>query len=133
MPDQSGLVSQRSQYDVGETERRLRAAVDQAGLTLFAGIDHGANAQDAGLTLRPTRLLIFGNGRGGTPLMQLRQTAGLDLPLKALVWQDETGAVWVSYNDLRWLADRHGLGAAAEAPIAALSAGLAKLVQMATG
>jgi uncharacterized protein (DUF302 family) len=131
MPD--GLTTLRSQYDAAETVRRLRAAVQQAGLTIFADIDHRQNALDAGLELRPTRLIIFGNGKGGTPLMQLNQTAGLDLPLKALVWEDEGGAAWLSYNELAWVAGRHGLGAGADPVVAALSAGLQKLAAAATG
>jgi uncharacterized protein (DUF302 family) len=84
-------------------------------MTVFARIDHAAGAAEAGLSLRPTDLLIFGNARGGTPLMQAAQTMGLDLPLKVLVWQDAAGATWLSWNDPQWLARRHGLGADAEA------------------
>ena len=131
MPD--GMISLRSQHDAPETARRLRAAAEHAGLTIFADIDHRQNAVETGLELRPTRLIIFGNGRGGTPLMLLNQTAGLDLPLKALVWEDEQGAAWLTYNDPRWIADRHALGAGAEAAVAALSAGLQKLAAAATG
>lgn len=131
MPD--GMTSLRSQHDAPETARRLRAAAEYAGLTVFADIDHAQNAVDAGLTLRPTRLIVFGNGKGGTPLMQLGQTAGLDLPLKALIWEDEQGVAWLTYNDLPWVAQRHGLGAGADAAVTALSAGLQKLATAATG
>ena len=78
----------------------------------FAGpLDHGIlrRAREAGLELRPTEVIIFGNARGGTPLMQLDQTAGIDLPLKALVWQDAKGKTWISYNEPSWIARRHGL------------------------
>jgi len=132
MADKTGLHSARSQYDATETARRLRAAVKGAGLTIFAEVDHAKNARDAGMSLRPTLLLIFGDARGGTPLMQLRQTVGIDLPLKALVWDDEHGATWLTYNDPQWIADRHGLDARAHQPVAAISAGMAKLVAMAT-
>src|SRR3954465_7472583 len=76
-------------------------------MTVFARVDHAAGAAEAGLPLRPTDLLIFGAAKGGTPLMQAAQTIGIDLPLKALVWQDESGKTWVSYNEPAWLAARH--------------------------
>jgi uncharacterized protein (DUF302 family) len=132
MADKAGLHSARSQYDANETARRLRAAAEGAGLTIFVEVDHAQNAREVGMSLRPTLLLIFGNARGGTPLMQLRQTTGIDLPLKALVWDDEHGATWLTYNDAQWIADRHGLGAGAEQSVAAISGGMAKLVAMAT-
>lgn len=99
---------------------------------MFARIDHTAGATAVGLTLRPTELMIFGNARGGTPLMQAAQTIGIDLPLKALVWQDASGDTWLSYNDPSWLAKRHGLGPQVAAPINALTAALASLAKAAT-
>ena len=93
---------------------RLEAEIHGKGMTVFARIDHGAGAADAGLELRPTNLIIFGNARGGTPLMQTSQTSGIDLPLKALVWQDAAGKTWLSYNEPRWIVQRHGLGVRAE-------------------
>ncbi len=78
---------------------RLEVEIKAKGLTVFARIDHAAGAAQVGLALRPTEVLIFGNARGGTPLMQSSQTAGIDLPLKCLVWQDEAGKTWLSYND----------------------------------
>jgi uncharacterized protein (DUF302 family) len=105
----TGLVTVRSVHSVAVTIDRLAAAVAEAGLRVFARIDHGQGAADAGLELRPTELLIFGHARGGTPLMQDRQTAGIDLPLKALAWEDAEGTVWVTYNDAAWLAERHGI------------------------
>jgi uncharacterized protein (DUF302 family) len=104
-----GLVTVRSQHGPEETMNRLGAAVRAKGLTVFAQIDHAAGAEAVGLPLRPTELLVFGNARSGTPLMQASQTIGIDLPLKVLVWQDEAGATWLSYNDPDWLARRHGL------------------------
>jgi uncharacterized protein (DUF302 family) len=90
---------------------RLETGVKAKGMTVFARIDHGAGAAAAGLSLRPTEVLIFGNARGGTPLMQSNQSIGIDLPLKVLVWEDASGQAWLSYNEPSWLAKRHGLGA----------------------
>jgi uncharacterized protein (DUF302 family) len=105
-----GLISILSSLDPKETMDRLEAALRTSGVTIFARIDHAAGAAEAGESLRPTELLIFGNPKGGTPLMQAEQTIGIDLPLKALVWQDDAGRVWLSYNEPAWLAKRHGLG-----------------------
>jgi uncharacterized protein (DUF302 family) len=110
-----GLITLRSNYGPKDTMDRLEAAVKAKGLTVFAHVDHAAGASAAGLPLRPTDLLIFGNAKGGTPLMQSAQTIGIDLPLKILVWQDATGATWLSHNDPSWLAKRHGLSADVEA------------------
>ncbi len=88
---------------------RLAASVVRHGMTVFARIDHAAAAKDVGMTLDPTEVLIFGNPKGGTPLMQAAQTVGIDLPLKALVWQDDAGKTWIGYNDPRWLTRRHGV------------------------
>jgi uncharacterized protein (DUF302 family) len=132
MMDSDGLISLPSRHDVAETARRLRAAVQGAGLMIFAEVDHGQNAVDAGMALRPTLLLIFGNGRGGTPVMQARQQAGIDLPLKALIWRDEAGQTWLTYNDAGWIAERHGLGEAADTAVAAIMTGMDKLSAAAT-
>jgi uncharacterized protein (DUF302 family) len=130
--DSDGLITIRSNHNVAETARRFRAAADKAGLKIFAEVDHGQGAADVGMPLRPTLLLIFGNPRGGTLLMQIRQQMGIDLPFKVLIWQDEAGAIWLTYNDARWLADRHGLGAAADVSVAAIMAGMDKLSTAAT-
>ena len=127
-----GLTTVKSGYDPKETMDRLEADVRAKGLTVFARIDHTAGATAVGLTLRPTELMIFGNARGGTPLMQAAQTIGIDLPLKALVWQDASGDTWLSYNDPSWLAKRHGLGPQVAVPINALTAALASLAKAAT-
>ena len=103
---------------------RLEAEVKAKGMTVFARVDHTAGAEAVGLALRPTDLLIFGAAKGGTPLMQAAQTIGIDLPLKALVWQDGSGATWLAYNDPEWLAKRHGLGSQTEAPLKAMSGAL---------
>ena len=110
---------------------RLEAAVRAKGLTVFAHIDHAAGALDVGLALRPTDLLIFGAARSGTPMMQAAQTAGIDLPLKALVWQDEEGKSWLGYNDPGWLAERHALTGQGHAAVAAMAALLENLAKAA--
>ena len=130
---EDGLVTLRSAYSVPETIDRLVSTVISRGQTVFARIDHAANAAQVDMKLRPTQLLIFGNPVGGTPLMQDRQTAGIDLPVKALAWEDPTGAVWLTYDDPRWLATRHGLGAASADAVAAIQAGLAAVIKAAAG
>jgi uncharacterized protein (DUF302 family) len=127
-----GLTTIRSSFGPTDTMNRLEAEVRAKGMTVFARIDHAAGAAEAGLSLRPTELLIFGNAKGGTPLMQSIQTIGIDLPLKALVWQDASGNTWLSYNDPSWLATRHGLGHEADAPVSAMAAALNALAKMAT-
>ncbi len=102
--DDAGLVTVESASPVSETIDRLAAAAEAAGMRVFARVDHAAGAAEVGMTLRPTELLLVGNPRGGTPLMQDRQTAGLDLPLRALAWEDADGRVWVTTNDAAWLA-----------------------------
>ena len=109
-----GLVTVTSPHSTSQTMARLEAVVKERGLNVFAKIDHAAGAAKIGKTLRPTELLIFGNPQGGTPLMECAQTAGIDLPLKALVWQDAAGKVMLSYNDPDSLAKRHG---AASCPV----------------
>jgi uncharacterized protein (DUF302 family) len=111
-----------------ETMDRLEAEVKSKGLTVFARVDHAAGAEAVGMKLRPTEVLIFGNAKGGTPLMQADQRIGIDLPLKALVYQDEAGKVWLCYSDPKWLAQRYGLGAAVAANVESLSNVLAALV-----
>ena len=104
-----GLTSIQSSFAPKATMDRLDAEIRAKGLNVFARIDHAAGAAEVGLTLAPTELIIFGNARGGTPLMQSVQTIGIDLPLKALVWQDASGKTWLSYNEPRWIAQRHGV------------------------
>jgi len=127
-----GLITMRSSHGPKETMDRLEAEVRAKGLSVFARVDHAAGAAAVGLPLGPTELLIFGNAKGGTPLMQSMQTIGIDLPLKALVWQDASGNTWLSYNDPKWLATRHGLGRDAEAPVSAMAAALGTLAGAAT-
>jgi len=127
-----GLTSIRSSFGPQDTMNRLETAVKAKGMTVFARIDHAAGATAVGLPLRPTEILIFGNAKGGTPLMQAVQTIGIDLPLKALVWQDAAGDTWLSYNDPDWLAKRHGLSGETEVAVGILTDALAALAQAAT-
>jgi uncharacterized protein (DUF302 family) len=122
-----GLISLASNHPVRETMDRLEAVLREKGITIFARIDHAAGAKAVDMPLRPTELVIFGNPRAGTPLMQARQSIGIDLPLKMLGWQDGAGKVWLVYNDPAWLARRHGLGGEAEAAVAGLAKALAML------
>lgn len=103
-----GFVATKSPYSVKETADRIEAAAKSNKLNVFLRLDHAAGAKKVGKTLRPTELVIFGNPQGGTPLMECAQTTGIDLPLKALAWEDSAGQVWVGYNDPQFLADRHG-------------------------
>src|ERR1700746_3091745 len=109
-----GLTSIQSSFGPKETMDRLGAEIRAQGMTVFARIDHSAGATEVGLTLAPTELIIFGNARGGTPLMQASPTAGIDLPLKALVWQDTAGKTWLSYNEPGWIVQRHSVANAGQ-------------------
>ena len=126
MPD-DGLTTLASNRSVRETMDRLEAALRDKGITVFARIDHAAGAASVDMPLRPTELIIFGNPKAGTPLMQARQSIGIDLPLKMLGWQDAAGKAWLTYNDPAWLARRHGLGSEAEAAVAAMVKAMATL------
>ncbi len=103
----TGLVTVKSPHTVADTMDRLDSLVQQKGMKVFARIDHAKGAASIGKNLRPTELIIFGNPQGGTPFMECAQTVGIDLPLKALVWEDEAGQVWLGYNDPAFLAGRH--------------------------
>src|SRR6202795_200602 len=126
-----GLTSIRSRFGPKETMDRLEAEIRAQGMTVFARIDHAAGAMEAGLTLAPTELIIFGNARGGTPLMQSVQTVGIDLPLKALVWEDVSGTTWLSYNEPSWIAQRHGV-TNAEPVVRKMAAGLSAISRAVT-
>ena len=125
------LVTLPSAHGVPETVARLKALLAQKGIEVFAHIDHAAAAKKAGLPLRPMQVLIFGNPRAGTPLMQARQTVGLDLPLRALVWEDEEGKVWLTYRRVEDLARYHHVTGHDEA-VKALDDGLAGLARAVT-
>jgi uncharacterized protein (DUF302 family) len=127
-----GLITVSSSFGPEETMKRLEAEVRATGMTVFARVDHAAGAAEAGLPLRPTDLLIFGAARGGTPLMQAAQTIGIDLPLKALVWQDEEGKTFLSYNDPAYLAHRHGLADLVKPVVDAMTGALKAIAAKAT-
>jgi uncharacterized protein (DUF302 family) len=123
----NGIIDVRSRYSVPETLGRLQSILKEKAITIFALIDHSGEAEKAGLSMRPTQLLIFGSPKAGTPLMLAAPSLALDLPLKALAWQDENGQVWLSYNSPEYLQQRHGFPADLMKNIA----GLAGLVQKA--
>jgi uncharacterized protein (DUF302 family) len=127
-----GLTTIRSNFGPQDTMNRLETAVKAKAMTVFARIDHAAGAAAVGSSLRPTELVIFGNPKGGTPLMQSVQTVGIDLPLKALVWRDAAGDTWLSYNDPTWLAQRHGLGGETEPAVNAMTAAPSAIAKAAT-
>src|SRR6516162_8788704 len=129
-PADTGVVTVPSTHDVASTVERLKALLGQKGIEVFAHIDHAAGAKQVGLPLRPTQVLIFGNPKAGTPLMQDRRTIGLDLPLRALVWEDGEGKVWLSYRRVEDLARRHHVTGHDEA-VEALDDGLAGLARAA--
>jgi uncharacterized protein (DUF302 family) len=104
-----GMISIKSAHTVAVTADRLEKILGSKGMTVFKRIDHAAGAQKVGKTLRPTELVIFGNPKVGTPLMLCSQSVAIDLPQKALIWQDEAGQVWISYNDPQYLALRHNI------------------------
>jgi uncharacterized protein (DUF302 family) len=128
----NGFVSVQSHVSAPETLDRLLAALAARKLTIFARVDHAAGASSVGLPLRPTELVIFGNPMGGTALMQDQQSAGIDLPLKALVWEDAEGNAWLGYNDPAWIARRHGLGIPSAAAVEAVTALMSAIAQEAT-
>jgi uncharacterized protein (DUF302 family) len=127
----SGLISKKSAHSVGETVSRLEKAAKEDGLVVFARIDHAAGARSVGQTLRPTELLVFGNPKPGTPLMQSNQAIGIDLPLKALAFEDERREVWLIYNAPAHLATRHGITDRA-AVVDAMTKALDRLTDIAT-
>jgi uncharacterized protein (DUF302 family) len=119
----NGLISKPSRYSAPETMDRLVAVLQSKGMTVFVRIDHAAEAEKAGLKMRPSQLLVFGNPKGGTPLMVAAPTVAIDLPLKALAWEDADGKVWLGYNSPSYLKERHGIEGKDEA-IAALEKAL---------
>ncbi len=127
-----GLITVPSDFSVTETIDRIVAVAQSKGLTVFARIDHATNAREVGLPLRPTELIIFGNPKAGTILMQDKQTTGIDLPVKALAWEDETGKVWLTYNAADWLEDRHALSENSTAVLKAIQGGLMVVANAAT-
>jgi uncharacterized protein (DUF302 family) len=128
---ETDVVTLASGHSATETVARLKALLAQKGIELFAHIDHTAAAKKLGLALRPTQVVVFGNPKAGTPLMQSRQSIGLDLPLRALVWEDETGKVWLSYRRVASLVRQHHVTGQDETA-KALDDGLAALARAAT-
>jgi len=125
---QNGLVHLASKYSVEETMQRFESLLREHGVTAFTRVDHSGEAAKVGLTMRPTKLLIFGNPKGGTPLMQAAPTIAIDLPLKGLFWEDADGKVWLSYNDPVYLQRRHNVPAELVPNIAGVNALFAKAV-----
>jgi uncharacterized protein (DUF302 family) len=124
-----GIVDVPSRYSVPETLARLQSILKEKGVKVFALIDHSGEAEKAGLAMRPTQLLIFGSPKGGTPLMVAAPRLAIDLPLKALAWQDEQGQVWLSYNSPEYLRERHGFPAELLKNIAGIAALVEKAVE----
>ena len=129
-PADTGLVTLPSADDAASTVERLKALLAQKGIELFAHVDHVAGAEKVGLSLRPTQVLIFGSPKAGTPLMQSRQSIGLDLPLRVLVWEAGEGKTWLTYRRVEELARRHHITDRDEA-VKALDAGLDGLARAA--
>ena len=121
-----GLTTVRSPYSERETMDRFVKVARDAGMKVFARIDHAAGARQVGQSLRPTEVLIFGNPKGGTRFLECGQTVGIDLPMKLLVWTDDSKQVWIGYNDPAWIARRHGVESCPA--VAPLSQALAKMV-----
>jgi uncharacterized protein (DUF302 family) len=124
-----GFVQVESKSSVDETIERLTAAFSAKGLQLFALVDHSGEAAKVGLKMRPTKLLIFGSPKGGTPLMVAAPSLAIDLPLKALVWEDDRGKVWLAYNSPEYLQQRHGVPADLIKNIAGVGVMLQKAVE----
>ena len=125
----NGLLQVTSPYTVDETVTRLESVLADRGVRVFALIDHSGEAEKIGMKMRPTKLVIFGNPKGGTPVMVAAPTLAIDLPLKALVWEDEGGKVWVSYNSPEYLQQRHGVPEDLIKNIAVAGALVAKAVE----
>ena len=126
MAKENGLVQVASKYSVEETVRRLEAAFASKGLQVFAVVDHSGEADKVGMKMRPTKLLIFGSPKAGTPVMLAAPSIALDLPLKILIREDDQGKVWVSFNDPAYLQERHGVPPELLPNIAAVEALAAK-------
>ena len=128
----AGSINLQSVHDVKTTADRLEAVLLSKGMKVFLRVDHSAGAKSADLDLRPTELVIFGNPKVGTLLMQCQQSVALDLPQKALIWQDASGQVWLTYNDPQYLAKRHELGSCAAEVVKKVAGALTKFAKAAT-
>ena len=125
----NGLINMASKHSVEETMQRFENLLGEHGVTIFARVDHSGEAAKVGLVMRPTKLLIFGSPKGGTPLMQAAPSVAIDLPLKALFWEDAYGKVWLTCNDPQYLQERHNFPAELLPNIAGVSAMFAKAVE----
>jgi uncharacterized protein (DUF302 family) len=132
MPD-NGLITLQSAHDFTTTLERFVSALEDRDVTIFLRIDHAAGAASVDRALRPTTLVIFGNPAAGTALMQAKQTAGIDLPLKALVWEDADGTIKLTYNDPAWISTRHDLGHDSDLAVVGMTAVLSALARHAAG
>lgn len=128
---QSGMTIVPSASDVSATADKLEAVLNSKGMTVIARIDHAAGASKADMELRPTQLVIFGNPKVGTPLMQCAQSVAIDLPQKALIWEDAEGKVWLGYNDPQYLVERHSIAGCDEI-VSKVSNALANFAKAAT-
>lgn len=128
---ETGLVHVASAHNAAETLQRFEKILQEKKVEIFARVDHAQGAQKVGMKLRPTTVILFGNPQVGTPLMQSRQTAGIDLPLKVLIWEDEAGKVWLTYNRADYVAERHGIGDR-EDTVKAMNGALEALARAAT-
>ncbi|MEM7256347.1 MAG: DUF302 domain-containing protein [Pseudomonadota bacterium] len=126
-----GLVTMQSAHSVNDTVDKLESVLKSKGMNIFGRVNHTAGAEKAGMELRPTQVLIFGNPKVGTPLMQCAQSVAIDLPQKALVWEDDAGAVWLAYNDPAYLAERHKIAGCDEV-LQKVSGALGKFAAAAT-
>ena len=124
----NGLFTLPSQYSVNETTEKIVSFLDSNGITLFAAIDHSRNAIEHGLFLRPSQLLLFGSAITATPLILDQPTSAIDLPLKVLVWEDESENVWVTCNDMTWIGERHGVNEKGKETCMAIGDKLASLI-----
>jgi uncharacterized protein (DUF302 family) len=127
-----GLKTSLSSYGPSETIARALSVIERLGMTVLARVDHSAAAAKVGMKLRPTEVILFGNPKTGTPLMQEVQTIGIDLPLKLLVWQDEHDRTWIAYNDPFWLAARHAVSEGSTPILEKMGQALAKIVEAAS-
>jgi uncharacterized protein (DUF302 family) len=125
----SGFITLPSKYPVEVSLQRLESLLNERGIKIFARIDHNGEAEKVGFTMPPTKLLIFGNPKGGTPIMQAAPTAAIDLPLKALFWEDADGKSWLTYNDPAYLQSRHGFPPELVANLSGVNALLRKAVE----
>lgn len=126
---ENGLINLATKHSVDETMQRLETLLSEHGVTIFARVDHSGEAAKIGLSMRPTKLLIFGSPKGGTALMQAAPTVAIDLPLKALFWEDPYGKVWLTYNDPQYLQKRHNFPAELLPNIAAVNGMFARAVE----